>query len=137
MPRTVMGSTSSFANKFKRIAQLSYPLPSISSPNLQFSQVTSSASDLSKSVAQKLKKINSNVRLFRKLTQKKKNRYELDPVEEARMQRYRKGFKLRAMDSDVEFDRIIRHGYGIWNNECDYTLKLSLTPRQIRSNVVY
>ncbi|KXN68358.1 hypothetical protein CONCODRAFT_79765 [Conidiobolus coronatus NRRL 28638] len=137
MPRTATGSTNSFANKCKRITQLSYPLPNLSSPSLQFSQATSSASDLSKSVAQKLKKINTTVRLFRKLTQKKKNRYELDPVEEARMQSYRKGFKLRALDSDVEFDRIIKNGYGTWNDERDYTLKLSLTPRQIRSNVVY
>jgi hypothetical protein len=137
MARTTMNSTNSFANKCKRITQLAYPLPSISSSNLQLSQATVSASDLSKSVVRKLKKINSSVRLFRKLTQKRKNRYELDPVEEARMQSYRKGFKLRALDSDVEFDRVIRHGFGIWNNECEYTLKLSLTPRQIRSNVVY
>jgi hypothetical protein len=119
------------------MTQLTYPLPSVSSPNLQFFHATSSASDLSKSVAQKLKKINTNVGLFRKLTQKRKNRYELDPAEEARMQSYRKGYKQRALDSDAEFDKIIRHGYGTWNDECEYTLKLSLTPRQIRSNTIY
>jgi hypothetical protein len=51
------------------------------------------------------------------------------------MQSYKKGFSQRSKENESgEFDKMINSGYGTHNDECDYTLKLSLTPKEIRNS---
>jgi hypothetical protein len=95
-------------------------------------QLAQSPKEIGKTLVYQLKKIN-NSGLFKSRT---KNEYDLDPIDE-RMGSYRKGFVQRSEDSDYDFDKIIYHGFGTWNNQCDYTLKVSLTPNQIRSCPTY
>ncbi|KXN68361.1 hypothetical protein CONCODRAFT_9400 [Conidiobolus coronatus NRRL 28638] len=60
--------------------------------------------------------------------------FDLSPIED-RMKAYKKGFSQRSKENETgEFDKIISNGYGTHNNECDYTLKLSLTPNEIRDS---
>jgi hypothetical protein len=95
-------------------------------------QLPQSPKEIGKTLVCQLKKFN-NSGLFKSCP---KNDYDLDPIDE-RMESYRKGFVQRSEDSDYDFDKIIYHGFGTWNNQCDYTLKVSLTPNQIRSCPTY
>ncbi|KXN68357.1 hypothetical protein CONCODRAFT_9394 [Conidiobolus coronatus NRRL 28638] len=95
-------------------------------------QLVQSPKEIGKTLVHQLKKIN-NSGIFRTCNKKD---YDLDPIEE-HMKSYRKGFVQRSKDSDYDFDKIIYHGFGTWNNQCDYTLRLSITPNQIRSCPAY
>ncbi|KXN68356.1 hypothetical protein CONCODRAFT_79764 [Conidiobolus coronatus NRRL 28638] len=100
----------------------------ISSCN-QKPQANSFPKNLGKSIAHQLRKI-SSIGLFN--SSSSKDSYDLDPIE-GRMESYRKGFYKRSMDSLVEFDNVVFQGFGTHGEECDYTLRFSLTPDQLRS----
>jgi hypothetical protein len=92
--------------------------------------------ELSNSLIQKFKKLNiinsENSDISGLIT----TEFNLEPIPDE-MKNYRKGFTARSMDRAEEFDQIISHGYGMYNNddatELCYTLKLSLTPNNIRA----
>jgi hypothetical protein len=91
------------------------------------------------SIVNSLKKIRSNSIIglnshyYNYSSQYALNSYKLEPIEDFMME-YRKGFELRSEDDESEFDNIVNYGFGIHENEMQYTLKLSLTPNQIRNS---
>ncbi|KXN66877.1 hypothetical protein CONCODRAFT_80368 [Conidiobolus coronatus NRRL 28638] len=93
------------------------------------------------SIVNSLKKIRSNSIIglnsqyynYNYSSQSSLNSYKLEPIEDFMME-YRKGFELRSEDDESEFDNIVNYGFGIHANEMQYTLKLSLTPTQIRNS---
>jgi hypothetical protein len=92
-------------------------------------QASSLPKNLGKSIAHQLRKI-SSVGLFNS-SSSSKNSYDLDPIED-HMESYRKGFYKRSMDSLLEFDNVVCQGFGTHGEKCDYTLRFSLTPDQLR-----
>ncbi|KXN68354.1 hypothetical protein CONCODRAFT_79762 [Conidiobolus coronatus NRRL 28638] len=57
--------------------------------------------------------------------------YSLDPID-TRTKVYRKGFKSRSRETMKDFDEIVTNGFGVHDNQTDYTLRFSLTPEVVR-----
>jgi hypothetical protein len=58
--------------------------------------------------------------------------YSMEPID-TRTKVYRKGFKSRSQETMKDFDEIITNGFGVHNNQTDYTLRFSLTPEVVRN----
>jgi hypothetical protein len=109
----------------------------ISTKSLKFQNLTLSAppspKEIGKTFLQKFKNLQSPTPS--KSEQGTITEFDLSPIED-RMQSYKKGFSQRSKENESgEFDKMINSGYGTHNDECDYTLKLSLTPKEIRNSV--
>ncbi|KXN66879.1 hypothetical protein CONCODRAFT_80370, partial [Conidiobolus coronatus NRRL 28638] len=52
---------------------------------------------------------------------------------DSQMMNHRKGFTIRAKESETEFDHVIENGFGMVNDSRALTLKMSLTPKRFQN----